>query len=224
MPAVPLLSPAWNPRSALVTLIAVLSTAVVGLLLGGVPALAHSALVSSSPAAQEQVTGAPETVTLTFSDDIQPLGTEVVVSGSNGANLAEGDVAIAGPEVTQSLAAQRPAGAYTVTWRAVSADGHPISGEFTFTASDAVGVVAPNDAVSGGASAATATEATATATATEATATATEATATATATQPDPVSGLTAGTKTAVFILIALAVLGGVAATIMRVRRNRGMS
>jgi copper resistance protein C len=36
--------------------------------------------------------------------------------------------------VTQDLQPGSPAGAYTVDWRVTSADGHPISGSFTFTA------------------------------------------------------------------------------------------
>jgi hypothetical protein len=39
-------------------------------------------------------------------------------------------------EVRQSLAGG-PAGAYTVVWRVTSADGHPVSGTFAFTADEA---------------------------------------------------------------------------------------
>lgn len=103
------------------------------------PAQAHSVLLGTDPDDGEQLAAAPEEVSLTFNEDITDLGTEVVITTGDGENVNDGDVEVAGPVVTQQLIDDRPEGAYTVTWRAVSSDGHPISGEFTFTASESVG-------------------------------------------------------------------------------------
>lgn len=104
-----------------------------------VPAQAHSVLLGTTPEDEEQLATAPDEVTLLFNEDITALGTEVVVTTDDGEIVSEGEVEIKGPEVIQGLADERPAGAYTVTWRAVSADGHPISGVYVFTASEAAG-------------------------------------------------------------------------------------
>lgn len=103
------------------------------------PAHAHSVLLGTDPEDEEQLAAAPDAVSLTFNEDITELGTEVVVTTDAGETVSEGDIQVNGPVITQALTDVRPAGAYTVTWRAVSADGHPISGEFTFTAAQAVG-------------------------------------------------------------------------------------
>lgn len=111
-------------------------------LLVTVPAGAHSALLGTDPEDGQQLASAPEEVSLTFNEDITDLGTQVVISTEDGETVSEGEVQIDGPVITQALADTRPEGAYTVTWRAVSADGHPISGEFTFTAAEGVGAEA----------------------------------------------------------------------------------
>lgn len=100
------------------------------------PAQAHSALISSTPAEGEQVYAPPAAVTLEFNEDIQEIGNEIVIAGPDGTEVTDGDPGVDGVVVTQSLAAPADAegaiGTYTVTWRVVSSDGHPISGEFTF--------------------------------------------------------------------------------------------
>ena len=117
---------------------ALAAAVVMAVLIGfGAPASAHSVLLGTDPDDEEQLAAAPEEVSLTFNEDITELGTEVVITTEDGDVVSDGDAVIDGPVVTQGLAEDRPAGAYTVTWRAVSADGHPISGEFVFTAAEA---------------------------------------------------------------------------------------
>ncbi len=132
-----------RPRVSLagILLAALAAVIVTGL---GSPAMAHSALTGSTPGEGDQVATAPEAVVLTFNEDVTELGTEVIVSGPMGDVLSAGKAEVAGPTVTQPLVSARPAGAYTVTWRAVSADGHPITGEFTFTSSEDVGGAPPS--------------------------------------------------------------------------------
>ena len=55
--------------------------------------------------------------------------------------LAAGDPVLDGTRLTQPLAGSA-SGTVTVLWRVVSSDGHPVSGELSFTVGD--GSVAPN--------------------------------------------------------------------------------
>lgn len=106
------------------------------------PALAHSGMTGSDPADASTVDTAPDQVTLSFNEAPQSLGTEVVVLDPDGAVVSEGATTVADVTVTQPLAPERPAGAYTIQWRVTSADGHPLSGELTFTATTGVGAPA----------------------------------------------------------------------------------
>lgn len=106
-----------------------------------VPASAHDQIRSTTPADGQQVVAAPTEVSLVFTEDVLSLGAVVVVADSTGKDWADGSVLLDGTEATQTLEKGMPDGAYQVRWRVVSADGHPVSGSFTF----AVGTRAPAD-------------------------------------------------------------------------------
>jgi copper resistance protein C len=57
----------------------------------------------------------------------------VQIQDSSGTNWADGEVQITDTEVSQPIKADAPAGEYSVVWRVVSSDAHPIEGNFTFT-------------------------------------------------------------------------------------------
>jgi methionine-rich copper-binding protein CopC len=113
-------------------LAAVAVAAVLVLGAGAGAAQAHDVLVGSVPAAGAVVASAPSDVAIEFSDVPQPLGTQVVVTGPDGAPVSDGDTEQDGTTIRRPLAGKLPAGAYTVQWRATSADGHPLSGTFGF--------------------------------------------------------------------------------------------
>lgn len=98
-------------------------------------ASAHDALVSSSPAADESVEVVPAELTLTFSAKL--IGgegaTEVVVTDPDGNSVTDGPATADGAIVTQPLTGTGAAGSYHVIWKVVSSDGHPTSGEYSFT-------------------------------------------------------------------------------------------
>jgi len=127
--------PSSTPRRRLATLAALLVALVPGLLLATAhPASAHAALISSDPADGSSVETLPGEVTLEFNEAIADPA-YVVVTAPDGVRVNVGDATVAGPQVTQALDAQGlalPAGTYTLAYRVVSADGHPISGEQTF--------------------------------------------------------------------------------------------
>ena len=93
-------------------------------------ASAHDELVSTSPQDGSSVT-APVQVALRFTQDLLAIGNRLRIEGPGPAtNLS---ARATGPTLTASLDPDLPAGVYRVTWRAVSADGHPLSGAFGFT-------------------------------------------------------------------------------------------
>ncbi|WP_168212115.1 copper resistance CopC family protein [Actinomadura rubteroloni] len=107
------------------------------------PASAHTRLVSSTPADGASV-AAPAQVTLTFSDEIRVA--QVVVKDAGGAQVQDGAAARAGTTVTQKLKAAVPPGAYTVAYRVVGADGHPVTAEspsFVVAGGDAPPALSP---------------------------------------------------------------------------------
>ncbi|MDQ5841581.1 MAG: copper resistance protein CopC, partial [Chloroflexota bacterium] len=101
------------------------------------PASAHDAAESSSPAQGATVATTPDQVSVTFNKNPLGIGAQFSVKDSAGAEWADGAVEIVDSTATQKLKAGAPAGAYTVAWRVVSSDSHPIEGTFGFTATAA---------------------------------------------------------------------------------------
>ena len=109
----------------------ILVSAVVG---AAVPASAHDAAESTSPAPGTTVATPPEKVSITFNKNPLLLGSQIVVTDAAGSNWADGTVEIVDNVASQKLKPGAPAGAFTVAWRVVSSDSHPIEGTFSFTA------------------------------------------------------------------------------------------
>jgi methionine-rich copper-binding protein CopC len=122
------------PRSA-APLIAVTVLAAVFLFGGAQPASAHDSLVNSNPPADTMIDELPAELTLTFSAALidGEGATAVEVTDASGTSVTDGEPVLDGALVTQQLVAQASAGEYHVVWRVVSSDGHPTSGEFSFT-------------------------------------------------------------------------------------------
>ncbi|GLW21245.1 copper resistance protein CopC [Microbispora amethystogenes] len=94
------------------------------------PAQAHTSLKSSDPQKNAQVKTLTK-VTLEFADSVRfPV---VVVRGEDGKRYEKGAPAVNGPKVTEAVADAVPPGRYTIAWRVVSPDGHPLEGEIPFT-------------------------------------------------------------------------------------------
>lgn len=104
------------------------------LLFGAGPAAAHDAAEASSPSDGATVATPPAEVSITFNQSPLGLGSQVRVSDPAGTDWADGKVEIVDNVATQKLREGAPAGKYTVQWRVVSSDSHPIEGTFMFTA------------------------------------------------------------------------------------------
>ncbi|MDQ0538143.1 methionine-rich copper-binding protein CopC [Curtobacterium flaccumfaciens] len=114
-------------------------------LVGVQPASAHSALTSSTPADGAVVTEPLQTVDLTFSE--APLagldaGLRIQVTDAAGTDVATGDVSVSGTTMRRAVDLDR--GNYTVLWRYVSPDGHPIEGTLAFDYRAAAAVPTPS--------------------------------------------------------------------------------
>ncbi|WP_433089042.1 copper resistance CopC family protein [Dactylosporangium sp. CA-052675] len=116
------------------TIRVLLVAAALVLLAPATPAFAHSRLVASDPADGAAVRTPPNAVALTFSDGVQQQFSTVVVTGADGASYVDGAPRVTDRTLTQPLR-PLPNGAVRVAWRTVSADGHPIEGQFSFTVS-----------------------------------------------------------------------------------------
>ena len=104
------------------------------------PAFAHNSPVGSTPAEGEVVTTQPEVIALETSDELLDLGdgTAMQVQGPDGLYYGDGCAEVVG--VSAETRAQLGApGEYTVTWRVVSTDGHPITGSWSFEWQPAAG-------------------------------------------------------------------------------------
>ncbi len=130
-----------NTRGKMVLWRALAGAAVVlmALLGGSGAALAHDAVEGTAPADGSSVATVPEKVTVTLSNTPASIGSQINVVDASGTNWSAGTVEVLDNVATQQLKPGAPAGKYTVQWRLVSSDGHPIEGQFVFTAAAAAG-------------------------------------------------------------------------------------
>lgn len=103
------------------------------LMLTAVPVSAHTALTATDPVADSTVAAGPARVTATFTDDLQPTFVAMTVVGPDGNLWSQGDAAVSGATAGVALRPLGPPGRYTVNYRVTSADGHAISGAWSFT-------------------------------------------------------------------------------------------
>jgi len=104
----------------------------VALLIGAGPASAHSYLVSSNPVDGASVATGPAQVTLTFDEQLQTSFDSVSVVGPDGNRWSTGDTKVQGATVSIALTELGPVGKYTIAYRVVSADSHPVAGTVNF--------------------------------------------------------------------------------------------
>ena len=109
------------------------------------PVNAHSALVSSVPAADATVVDFPMEVVLNFNEDLMIVGDEnpnkVEVFDSNGA-LVSGGTVVKGASIAAPVGIVGN-GAFSVKYRVVSKDGHVVEGSYRFNVESPIAVSSP---------------------------------------------------------------------------------
>jgi methionine-rich copper-binding protein CopC len=100
------------------------------------PAIAHTKLLTSDPAAGSLVESWPTEISLTFDEDLINIGDEksnfLVVNNAVGDQISADDEVLTGSQIKVSLDPNTTTGPVLVYYRVVSADGHPVEGEYTF--------------------------------------------------------------------------------------------
>jgi copper resistance protein C len=100
------------------------------------PALPHLKLKASFPAKDSTLTSSPDAVRLWLTEPADLPATRISVADAKGAavplaKLTRGTKA--SDPVEGRFAAPLTSGRYTVTWKAMSKDGHVVNGTFAFT-------------------------------------------------------------------------------------------
>jgi copper transport protein len=107
------------------------------LLLGGAgPAFAHADLREADPADGTVLKSTPRTITLTYSESVALLDDSFRLFDPEGRRVKTGQPRHA-PGRSDTAQVEFPdglgEGTFTVAWRVISADSHPVSGAFTFS-------------------------------------------------------------------------------------------
>ncbi len=107
------------------------------LLLAGLsaPAFAHALLQKAVPGVGSTIHAPPASVTLRFSEGVEPTFSTIVVSDAAGTHFeaAAPQTASGDPKILSVALKPLAAGTYTVEWHAISVDTHKTEGKFTFT-------------------------------------------------------------------------------------------
>lgn len=117
-------------------------------------ASAHATMEESVPGFRQELPRAPRLVTLRFDQAVKLLPHAIVVSDARGTVVSGEARRLGDPRRIAAPLRNARRGAYTVRWHVLSADGHVVSGVFTY----GVGVAAPPPTDAFGASGPTTTE------------------------------------------------------------------
>ncbi len=100
------------------------------------PVFAHAHLQQQTPAANSEVSPAPQTLTLNFSEGIEPGFSGVTLTGPEKRIIPVGKAVRNEKDNTQLVIPLNETlgdGLYTVEWHVVSVDGHKTKGQYQFS-------------------------------------------------------------------------------------------
>jgi len=96
-------------------------------------AFAHASLLRETPGLEKRLAKPPAQVVLQFDQPVDSVPKAILVLDAAGKNVAGPPRAVkSARELVASLPKSLPTGAYTIRWRALSSDGHVVSGISTF--------------------------------------------------------------------------------------------
>lgn len=121
---------------AILTLVAAASM----ILIGSISASAHAELEASNPIADSVIGAMPENVELTFGETLMVVegstdANQVTVTDAKGKRVDNKKTVVADRTASVAINKDAAEGVYTVAYRVVSEDGHPIEGAFKFEVS-----------------------------------------------------------------------------------------
>jgi copper resistance protein C len=117
---------------------AALLAAGLALVLSATPALAHTELRGSDPAAGAALTGPPQQIQLTFTEAVTLPDNPVTVTGPDGSRWTIGTANVAGAVVTAPVQPVGPAGDYVINYKVIADDGDEVTGTVGFSLTAAV--------------------------------------------------------------------------------------
>lgn len=130
-------------RPAAAGLLAATLAAVALLLVPASPAAAHNSLQAATPARDGQLATAPKHITLQFMQKLDPAFITIALSDATQRKLPTGEPTVSGTKGTVTIDKPLANGTYTVAYRVVSADGHPVQGSYRFTLADPTATASP---------------------------------------------------------------------------------
>ncbi|MEH7179993.1 copper resistance CopC family protein [Neobacillus vireti] len=109
----------------------------------GANVFAHSHLEDSTPSNGEIVTESLKTITLSFETDVEPTSTFTLDDEKN-APIALSAVSINGNQLIADVENELVNGAYTIHWKIIGEDGHPLEGDIPFSVQLPENSIAPD--------------------------------------------------------------------------------
>lgn len=100
--------------------------------IGAGVAFAHTTRVAADPAENATLAVGPAFVTATFNEPLQTTFAAMTVVGPDGHLWSSDQPRVDGAALSVAVRPLGPAGTYTVNYRVTSADGHPVSGSWSF--------------------------------------------------------------------------------------------
>ncbi|XBH21316.1 copper resistance CopC family protein [Jonesiaceae bacterium BS-20] len=125
------------------TLLAAFFLALALVVVSAQQAFAHDYLMASNPEDGATLEAQPSQVVLSFNNDIQKLGAQIVILDENETPIASGAPVVEGKNASYKVPEALGNGSFTVNWRVVSSDSHPIDGSISYTVEGEDEVSAP---------------------------------------------------------------------------------
>lgn len=118
--------------SRLLATLVLATSLIVAAVAGAGVASAHATRLATDPVENTELTQSPQKVSAMFSEAMQPQFAAMTVVGPDGNVWSTGDPQVDGAVLSVGVRPLGPSGTYTVNYRVTSADGHVVSGSWSF--------------------------------------------------------------------------------------------
>lgn len=117
-------------RRLFVVLLLVLGSCFVG----AQQTLAHASLINANPSVSAVLTKKPSAIKLTFDGNLikLPNANRITVTDASGSVFSKGETSVTNATASIQLKSLTHFGRYKISYRVVSADGHPVSAYYYF--------------------------------------------------------------------------------------------